>query len=74
MKDKQGREYATIKDTKVGDLLEADGDFTCIIPHAIVEVAADEEGLWVPCKEGRHHLHGQIEDNYYIGLYPVGQS
>ncbi len=73
MKDLKGRKYATVAATRAGDNLQADGDFTCISADAILTVAEDELGLYVPCSDGRHHLDGQIVRNgtpHYMGLYP----
>lgn len=58
----------------VGTRLKADGDFTCIDEGSILTVMADLNGeLYVPCKEGRHYLAGQLNDSetYYVGFWLV---
>ncbi len=83
--DKNGRPYATVAETKVGDKLEADGGFTCIAEGAVLEVKQDGDGLYVECNghgdfdaqadhgvaEHPHLLSGQEESGIYIGLYRV---
>lgn len=50
-----------LDDVKVGDVLIADGGFTCLKPGPH-EVKADEEGrLFIACAEDRHFLEGQID-------------
>jgi len=76
MKDLSGRPYATVASTKAGDVLEADGDFTCMREGAKLTVTDSEDGLMVPCRDGGHCLDGQIQSedgtDFYMGLYPVG--
>lgn len=72
MFDINGRMYSMIDFTFKGSLVEVDGDFTCMPKGKVNEVLQDDEGhLFIPCSEGRHYLSGQIEENYYIGLYPA---
>jgi hypothetical protein len=65
-----------VADTKPGDVLEADGGFTCMKKgtRRIVQRAAD--GLYIICSHGRHGLAGQLSDDstHYVGLYPVSRS
>lgn len=68
--DLQGRPYATVRATKAGSIVIADGGFTCICKGAklTVKTAADGD-LYVDCDEGQHSLSGQREGSVYIGLY-----
>lgn len=76
MNDLNGRAYATVEGTRAGDVLEADGDFTCIRKGAKLVVEEKDGYLSVPCRHGGHDLAGQIssEDgtSFYMGLYPAG--
>lgn len=74
MKDIKGRAYAAVAGVKAGDRLQADGDFTCIKANAVLTVKQDDDGLYVPCKDGGHHLDGQINDGHYVGFHPVGDA
>ena len=57
-------------EVKVGDVLVADGGFTCIKEGEHVVVDSDEHGLFVPCSFGKHHLDGQRDtDKNYIGFF-----
>jgi len=70
-KDKQGRPYAKISELKAGNRIKVDGDFTCLAPWTEHEVKQDDDGLYVSCKEGKHHLKGQADDGEHcIGIYP----
>lgn len=60
-----------INDVKVGDRLIADGGFTCLVEGEIVVVHEDEHGFFIPCSDGKHHLHGQQEDGELVGLRKV---
>lgn len=75
MKDRQGRAYATVAQTKAGDVIEADADFTCIKKGAKLTVVEQGGLLSVPCRDGGHHLDGQIKGRgaraHYVGLYPT---
>lgn len=66
--------FAKIKDVKAGDVLIADGGFTCIKKGAslLVYVDASNRDLYVSCEEGRHYLNGQASKDglEYVGLYP----
>ena len=58
-------------DLRVGMVLVADGDFTCIENRTHVVVHRDDQTgeFWVPCTDGRHYLEGQRGDNdELIGL------
>ena len=49
-------------DVKEGDMLIADGGFTCIKEDARLNVKENEDGdLYVPCESGQHFLDGQID-------------
>ena len=72
MTQQQRPAYPKIDDLKAGDRLVADDGFTCIRPGCVCEVRYDgdeayrdksrESGLYVMCKDGRHYLAGQVED------------
>jgi hypothetical protein len=47
-----------ISNVKSGDVLIADGGFTCI--ESGTELLVDED-FSVPCSEGKHFLDGQID-------------
>ena len=69
-KDLNGRPYAKLSETKLGDVLIADSGFTCILNGAECQVMQDDDGLYVPCQEGRHYLDGQTDDGeILVGLY-----
>lgn len=71
--------FAKVSQVKVGTKLKADGGFTCLDEGEVCEVCADEDGLYIKCKEGRHGLGGQLAseldtdidpaDDEYVGLY-----
>lgn len=73
--DKDGRDYAVISEIDEGDVLQTDGDFTCVNKGTIVTVKRDCDGsLYFKCSEGRHGLDGQAAEHegcadFYIGLY-----
>lgn len=67
-KDKQGREYAKVANVKAGDLIQVDGDFGCIKPWSVLQV---QKGLYITCEDGLHDLASQIEDDFYVGIYPI---
>ena len=74
-RDTNGKAYATVDAVKAGDVLIADGGFTCIDKDAELTVESDPaHGLYVPCRDGKHFIDGQIEHkdgvDFYIGLYP----
>jgi len=81
MKDNDGKAYALVSNTKAGDILVCDGDFTCLDAGACRDVKAfgDDENypgeLYIDCDEGQHSLAGQVTKHdddaepYYIGLY-----
>ena len=70
MSDTTGRFYVKIRDLKAGDVVQVDGDFTCIEPWEQCTIKADDVGnLYIDCVEGRHYLDGQEEGDYYLGLY-----
>lgn len=76
MNDLKGRAYATVAGTKVGDQVQADGDFMCVREGAVLTVQSDGESLLLPCKHGKHHLSGQLSDcgKFYMGLYPISEA
>lgn len=52
-----------LDDVKPGDVLIADGGFTCLAENARCEVLKDHYGLYVNCDEGKHYLDGQLDDD-----------
>lgn len=73
--DTLGNRYATVKDTKEGDVLIVDGGFTCIHKDSERTVKKARTGdLYIDCKDGHHLLDGQIDEKegveFYLGLYP----
>lgn len=79
--DKQGRPWAKLSEVKPGDILIADGGFTCIPEGARLTVREDSDGLYVPCAGddadsghpiigGQHYLEGQADDGeHLVGFY-----
>lgn len=60
---------AKLEDVRAGDKLMADSGFTCVDHGAVLKVERDDEGLFVTCRDGKHHLDGQLdEDGYLVGL------
>lgn len=60
-------------EVREGDVLIADGGFTCIQTGSPLAVKADEDGLYFSCASGKHYLDGQEDENGdLIGLKPVG--
>lgn len=74
--DLAGREYARVADTKAGDVLIADGGFSCMKEGTRHVVKALDAGLCIICTHGDHGLVGQLSDDgtHYVGLYPVSRS
>ena len=61
--------FPKLDDIKAGDWLKADRGFTCLKEDQVVLVHADEDGLFVPCADGRHYLDGQAgADGECVGL------
>jgi hypothetical protein len=76
--DKHGRSYARLSELHAGSKVRIDGDFECMPPWSsrIVENDPDKSDndfprLWIPCKEGRHYLGGQLasDNDTLIGVY-----
>lgn len=81
--------FAKEADTKVNDILEADGGFTCIPEGHPCLVKEDDNGLYVacagedldeqPCQPGlsmadKHYLDGQLNEHAeYVGLTKIGR-
>ena len=58
-------------DVKPGDILVADGGFTCIDEGAELTVCrGHEDALYVACDDGRHYLDGQVSGKILIGFEP----
>lgn len=74
-KDKQGRPYAKMSELKAGDVVEIDGDFTCMKPWTKQPVQNDKDGLFLECEEGHHYLSGQADDGEHcVGVYLAQES
>lgn len=76
MHDVQGRKYLTPEEARVGTEVQVDGDFTCLSQGECRTIKEDEEGaLYIDCKEGHHHLDGQLrfegKKGYYVGVHPA---
>lgn len=69
--DVNGKPWATVEETKAGDVLVTDGSFTCMVKRVDRQVFEDGGGLYVTCMEGRHYLFGQLSEDKtcYVGLY-----
>jgi hypothetical protein len=76
--DVNGRAYAKLSSLKAGDIVQVDGDFTCIGKWQERPVEHDGEregpqGLYIKCRSGRHYLDGQADDgDTLIGVYGKG--
>ncbi len=59
---------------KEGDVLIADGGFTCLQEGEELEVKVNKDGeKFVDCNEGQHFLDGQEnEDGKIVGFLPKG--
>ena len=85
--DIDGRTWALRSTVKVGDVLECDGDFTCMkagdrkvvkrwdgdMPHHDPDYLKDPFArLYIECNDGKHFLDGQEADTGELtGLYPA---
>lgn len=52
-----------ISDVNPGDFVKTDNGFTCMSEGEIKKVQKDNVGLFIECKEGKHYLDGQIDDD-----------
>lgn len=70
-RDRQGREWAKLSSLRHGDVVIADGGFTCM-PAGQRTVYKGEDGcLYVSCRSGDHLLSGQADDGeHLVGIYP----
>lgn len=61
---------AKVSEVKEGSLIRVDRAFTCVKPYTVHQVSRADDGLYFPCKEGRHYLSGQLSDDgmHYVGL------
>ena len=70
--DLNGKKYLTVEQVKKGLHIECDDGFDCIKKNSVKIIESDENGeLYVPCKAGRHYLDGQLEQDIFIGFYPL---
>jgi hypothetical protein len=53
---------ARIDNITIGTALKSDGGFNCLDCGEVVTVAEDKDGMFVPCRCGRHYLEGQVTD------------
>jgi hypothetical protein len=88
MPDIQGNRYAHETSCKPGDIVIADGGFTCIPEGQKCKVRADKVGLYIMCQgddteepvpgKPRHHRHylvGQLNvAGEYVGLYHASEA
>ena len=73
--DVSGRDYVRADAVKAGDLLQADGGFTCIAGGAVLPVKEFDGALYVDFADGCHDLAGQDDgDGILIGFYPAARS
>jgi hypothetical protein len=63
------RQWAKFSKVKSGDRLFTDEGFTCMPAGEVKYVCRDEEGLYVPCRDGKHYLVGQRERDALVGFY-----
>ncbi len=72
MKDLNERNYATTA-IKAGDIVQVDGDFTCLNDGETRTVVDDGDGPKIACTDGWHYLDGQLSDDgsHYVGVYPT---
>jgi len=68
MKDINGREYLKVDEAKAGMDIELDDGFTCCRAGKS-KLKEDMTGLFFDCEAGGHFIDGQLEGNYYIGIY-----
>ena len=67
-----GPAILAIDAVKVGDLLRADGGFTCLNDGELCLVhEGPSGGLYVECRSGQHFLDGQINEagTAYTGFW-----
>ena len=57
-----------LADLRPGDVLVADGGFTCVADGAELIVEADDRGFFFRCAGGVHRINGQLKDGFLVGL------
>lgn len=70
-----GREWAKLSELEPGDVLLADGDFTCGIANKERLVGKRDGELFVTCNDGKHYLDGQLSDedgDHLVGFWLAG--
>lgn len=50
-----------LADIKIGDRVKTDGGFTCMAAGTKI-VEGDDDGLFIPCNDGKHYLDGQEDE------------
>lgn len=70
--DINGREYAKLSELKVGQVIEADSDFTCLKKGAAKyiiygDVVRGSESFYIECLQGKHYLKN--DNDYLVGFY-----
>ena len=75
-KDPRGWAIIPVGEVKIGDVLIADGGFTCIDEgqECMVRARTDHSGrrrLFVKCRQWSHGLDGQLDDagENYVGFW-----
>lgn len=67
------REFASLASLAEGDVVELDGGFTCVTKAQCKArtLGRDDVGLYFECKEGKHYLDGQTDDDSdkVVGVY-----
>ena len=66
-----------VKQVKAGDILVADGGFTCLRYGEECEVKMDRgRGLYVDCAMDKHYLDGQLSDDLteFVGFLKKGSE
>lgn len=57
-----------VNEVKKGTRIQFGDGYGCLKPNAIRVVNSSKDGLWVKCKEGKHYIDGNIEDDKYINM------
>jgi len=63
-----------VEQVKIGDILIADGGFTCLQDRQECKVQETDGELYVACTAGFHFLDGQLNDDLteYVGFLKKG--
>ncbi len=63
-----------LSEVKAGDVIVADGGFTCIRDKAVLTVKKDIGGLFVLCDQGTHMLDGQLDESGNLVGFSIPQT